>query len=220
MRLLVTGFGPYPGVTHNPTAALARRVAASPRLKRLGIEAAAHVFTVSYAVVAAELPRLLDATRPDAVLHIGLAPRERMLRIEMRGENRRRMLHPDVTGRAPSRQRLDASGVAERGSTAPGPTLLAALKRAGVPVRISRDAGAYLCNATLYWSLGHAAGRSPSPPTVFIHCPRPRRLGHGHARTAAAEVRAMRRMETALIEAAVVLARAGRAGLRTRPVST
>ncbi len=210
MRLLVTGFGPYPGVAHNPTALLARRIAAHPRLRRFSVEASAHVFEVSYATVARDLPRLLADLRPDAVLHLGLAPRERMIRIELRGENRRRMLHPDRSGAAPVRRRLEEAGPDLRSSRAPAEPLLRLFERARLPVRLSRDAGAYLCNATLYASLGATGTLRPPPPTVFIHLPRPHRLGRKGPPSRAVETRASDRMTEALVTAALLLVKDAR----------
>ena len=212
MRLLVTGFGPYPGVAHNPTGVLARRIAADPRLRRCAVEAEAHVFEVSYATVARDLPRLLAELRPDAVLHLGLAPRERMIRIELRGENRRRMLHPDRSGAAPVRRRIEEDGPDLRLSRAPAEPLLRRLKNAGLPARLSRDAGAYLCNATLYASLGATETLRPAPPTVFIHLPRPHRLGRKGPPSRGVETRAMTRMAEALVDAALLLVKEARRG--------
>ena len=60
-RLLVTGFGRFPGVSVNPSAEVARRVAASPRWRRLGIEAEALVMPTAYAAIEAVLAPALDA---------------------------------------------------------------------------------------------------------------------------------------------------------------
>ncbi len=214
-RLLVTGFGPYPGVVRNPTAELARRVAASPRLKRNDTVAASHVFEVSYAAVARDLPRLVERHRPDAILLLGLAPRERMARLELRGENRRRTLHPDATGLVPTLRRLDPSGPAERRSRIDRPALLAVFRSAGVPARISRDAGAYLCNAALYAALGATEGRGCAPPVVFVHLPLPHRLGRKGAALPGVVRSNMTRLAEALTRAALRLcmeARRARAG--------
>src|SRR5579871_5058791 len=71
MRILVTGFGRFPGASTNPTAALATRIARAGR--RRGIDCIAHVFATTYASVERELPRLIATHRPDAILMFGLA---------------------------------------------------------------------------------------------------------------------------------------------------
>ena len=105
-RLLVTGFGPYPKVRVNPTGVLALRLGGSRRLARLGVAVTAQVVETTDAAAGAAVPPLVARVDPDACLHLGLAPRERMVRIETRGENRTRSLSPDVRGKRPSRRAL------------------------------------------------------------------------------------------------------------------
>ena len=97
-RLLVTGFGRFPGVSVNPSAEIARRVAASPRWRRLGIEAEALVMPTAYAAIEAVLAPAL-AGGFDAVLMIGVAGRARHVRVERRAANRASLLSPDVERR-------------------------------------------------------------------------------------------------------------------------
>src|SRR3954462_9383988 len=99
-RLLVTGFGRFPGISVNPSAEIARRVAASPRWRRLGIEAEALVMPTAYAAIEAVLAPAL-AGGFDAVLMIGVAGRARQVRVERRAANRARLLSPDVEPRPP-----------------------------------------------------------------------------------------------------------------------
>lgn len=171
-RVLVTGFGPYPHVPRNPTGHIALALAASPRLRRLAIRVEAHVFETSYATLRTELPALLVRTRPDVCLHLGLAPRARRIRIELQGENRARMLFPDASGHLPDR-RLTPGGPDRTRLVASAARLAAALRRRGVAMELSRDAGAYLCNALAYWSLSAAWAQRPARPCVFVHLPKP-----------------------------------------------
>ncbi|TDR93921.1 peptidase C15 [Enterovirga rhinocerotis] len=169
MRLLVAGFGPFPTMPRNPSAALARAVAASPRLKLHGIAPLCRILTTAYATLPGELdPRLAD--RPDIVLLIGVAARTPWVRIETRATSRRSTLFPDVAGETAA----PVGGVrrtAEARRTRAG-TLgaLHSVRRRGLPVRLSRDAGRYLCNAAYFRALGqHAAA-------LFVHIPREPRL--------------------------------------------
>jgi pyroglutamyl-peptidase len=55
--------------------------------------------------------------------------------------------------------------------TAPSSRLLLAARRSKVPVRLSRDAGRYLCNY-LCWRAAEAAARPGGPRLVsFVHVP-------------------------------------------------
>jgi pyrrolidone-carboxylate peptidase len=49
--------------------------------------------------------------------------------------------------------------------TAPAEAMLRAIQALGLPVTLSEDAGAYLCNFTLYEMLAQA------PVTAFLHVP-------------------------------------------------
>ena len=56
LRILITGFGPFPGAPYNPTQPLVARLA---RLRRpaLGeVELSSHIFPVTYTAVDRELP--------------------------------------------------------------------------------------------------------------------------------------------------------------------
>jgi pyroglutamyl-peptidase len=173
MRLLVTGFGPFPGMPRNPSAALARQVAASPRWRILGVQVECRILTTAYTALATELdPTLAEA--PDAVLLVGVAGRSKRIRVERRATNRRSTLYPDVTGETAAA--LASGRTAERSSRIAPVKPLRALRAQKLPSRISRDAGRYLCNASYYRAL--ALPR----PVLFIHIPKPppsRRIRRG-----------------------------------------
>ena len=59
IRVLITGFGRFPGAPFNPTAALARRLATKRRPALADAFRTAHVFRTSYAAVENELPKLI-----------------------------------------------------------------------------------------------------------------------------------------------------------------
>lgn len=186
IRVLVTGFGAFPGARSNPTAALVGALQRDrPRLARLGIELVLEILPVAYAEVAPRLESLGAAHRPEAILHFGLAARRKRISIETRAVNR------------VSRFRRDAAAaMAERGVVLPGFPLhlratfgaveiAAALRRAGIDGHLSNNAGKYVCNQTLFLSLA----RSDAAQIGFIHVPR---LARGHPRGCAARDRPTR----------------------------
>ncbi|MGC1356722.1 MAG: pyroglutamyl-peptidase I, partial [Xanthobacteraceae bacterium] len=93
MRVLLVGFGPFPGAPRNPSAILAERLTRGRRPALAATIRTAHVFATTYAAVDSELPRLL-AGRPDIVLMFGLAARRRQLCIETIARNARSVLFP------------------------------------------------------------------------------------------------------------------------------
>lgn len=194
MTLLVTGFGPFPGMPRNPSAlvvaALARHRAA---FARKHIVLSTQILPVLYDLAAAFSP----APAPDVIVHIGVAGRRRELSIETVAHNRRSPRHPDASGRAPTVLR---SGAITRHAIRAewGARILAmTLRRAGVPASPSRDAGAYVCNALLYRSLD-----SKCAPALFIHIPparlcRPERIAKALARVLPDVVTRFRRIAVA-----------------------
>ena len=87
-RLLITGFGPFPRVPDNPSARVARRLAALPHLRRiLGQAPDGLVLDTRYAALDTQLVPAL-AREPAAVLMIGVAASRRRVCVETRAVNR------------------------------------------------------------------------------------------------------------------------------------
>jgi pyroglutamyl-peptidase len=182
MRVVISGFGPFPGAPSNPSGRLATALARRRRPALAGIEITSHVFATAYKVVDRDLPKLL-AQRPDVLLIFGLAGRRREICIETQARNARSILFSDVSGWRPDRAVIEPGQRALTGN-ASFPRLLNALRRTALPARLSRDAGAYLCNYA-YWRALQGV-RGGQPLVQFVHIPwvssTPRR-GHFLRRT-------------------------------------
>src|SRR5947209_19682046 len=179
LRILITGFGPFPGAPHNPTTPLVARLLRLRRPAFGDVEFAGHIFPVTYKAVDRELPRLLAKHRPHALLMFGFATRTPYLRIETRARNAVTMLWPDA----------DHTRV-RKGSIAPGvdamrfgphaAKLLRAAVATGIDARASRDAGSYLCNY-LSWRAIEATCADNGPRfAAFVHVPPIARDGASH----------------------------------------
>ncbi|WP_246688311.1 peptidase C15 [Methylobacterium sp. WL120] len=208
--LLITGFGPFPGMPRNPSAALARRLERSSRLRlALGRALRVRVLDTTYDAVGTQLvPELTQA--PAAVLMLGVASRAKRIRVEARACNRASRFYPDASGRPSASLTLDPAEPAARHAVV-APQALAILRRHGLAVVGSRDAGRYLCNASYFRALAEPC------PVLFVHIPpvssvkRPRdavRPQRGRLDPAA--------QAQALTEVALVLCVRGRAAARTR----
>jgi pyroglutamyl-peptidase len=171
LTLLVTGFGPFPGAPFNPSSALIAMLggAAVRRFERLGVRLTTARLPVVFADVPGALKALLAQTTPDAVLHIGLAGRRKKLGVEKQGRNRLTRLFPDAARALPASRHVTAHAPDFRRARLPLAQLARTLNAAGAMAEISRDAGAYVCNQTLYLTLGDTI-----PLVGFIHIPRPR----------------------------------------------
>jgi pyroglutamyl-peptidase len=170
MRVLLIGFGPFPGAPRNPSGLLAEALARRRRPAFAGIVRTSHIFTTTYAAVDRDLAKLL-ATPPDIVLMFGLARRRRHLCIETQACNAV-SLFPDASGYRPQRRVIAPDGPASLRGAAPFARLLAAVRTNAVPSRLSRDAGRYLCNYAYWRALEQA--RNGRPLVQFIHIPRVR----------------------------------------------
>lgn len=163
LRLLVTGFGPFPGVPRNPSASVvAALVRHRATFARRGLALRCQILPVLYATA--------DAFRPepgvDFIVAIGVAHRRKRVCVETVARARRSARHPDASGRPPGKTcngARDALGVDPHWGA---PVLAVALGKAGVPAQTSRNAGAYVCNALLYRALD-----AELAPALFIHIP-------------------------------------------------
>jgi pyroglutamyl-peptidase len=179
LRILITGFGPFPGAPYNPTPALVARLLRLRRPAFSEVELIGHVFPVSYRAVDRDLPMLLAQHRPDALLMFGLAARTRYLRVETRARNAVTTLWPDA-----EQVKLRTASIAPGADAqAFGPhvaKLLRAASATGIDARSSRDAGRYLCNYLCWRAIDATRAANGPLLSAFIHVPLvPRHAGHG-----------------------------------------
>lgn len=168
MRILIAGFGPFPGAPFNPSALLVKALARRRRPAMAGIERATHIFATAYAAVDRDLPKLFER-KPDIVLMFGLAGRRRQLCIETRARNAVSVLFPDTSGYRPKSGIIVTRQPPSRAGNVPFARLLGAVRPSAVPARLSRDAGRYLCNYA-YWQALQRASRG-APLIAFVHIP-------------------------------------------------
>lgn len=183
--ILVAGFGPFPGAPGNPSAALARALIRRRRPALAGVKLVGATIPTAYTALTSELPALLRRHDPDGVLLFGLATRARAVRIEQRAVNAASLVHPDAERRKLSGRRVFDDAPAELRVRAPVQRLRAAVRSTGVSARLSRDAGRYLCNATLFATLDAVRRSRRSRRVAFIHIPPPRRRGRAERSNAA-----------------------------------
>jgi len=202
MRVLVTGFGPFPGAPFNPSALLVKALARRRRPALADIELTTHVFATSYAAVDRDLPKLL-AEKPDVVLLFGLAGRRRHLCIETRARNAVTLLFPDADRSKPQHSMIASGEPSSLNGKTPFMRLLSAA-RGTFPARLSRDAGRYLCNY-VYWQALRGA-QSGRPLVQFVHIPPvrigPRRLQKRRRQSLTQLIRTAEAVLVALIAAA------------------
>jgi len=170
LRILVTGFGLFPGAPYNPTQPLVARLMRLRRPAFTDVDLSSYIFPVTYQAVDRELPIALAQHRPHALLMFGLAGRTGYVRVETRARNAVTMLWPDA-----AQTRARKGSIADGADTQRfGPhtaRLLRAAKGAGLDARASRDAGSYLCNY-LSWRAIDAVNAGNGPRlAAFVHIP-------------------------------------------------
>jgi pyroglutamyl-peptidase len=170
LRILITGFGAFPGAPFNPTQPLVARLLRLRRPALADVDLAGHIFQVTYKSVDRELPQLLAKHRPQALLMFGLAGRTPYLRVETRARNAVTTLWPDAD-HALIRKGSISGGVDAMMFGPHAAKLLRAADGSGVDARSSRDAGSYLCNYLSWRAIEAVRSDSVVGLAAFVHVP-------------------------------------------------
>lgn len=167
-RVLLTGFGPFPGVADNPSAWLAETLA---RRAMLDADAELHARILPTAWQEAQfMPRLYEELQPHVMIHFGVSERAKTFRIERSAHNRAAR-RADAHGLMPSAPTIHPEGADRFDTEVPAAALAAHLRVCGVPAASSRSAGSYLCNFLYYHSLAWARGQTDPRLALFVHIP-------------------------------------------------
>ncbi|MGZ8401531.1 MAG: pyroglutamyl-peptidase I family protein [Methyloceanibacter sp.] len=169
-RVLLTGFGPFPGAAVNPSAWLVETLAAQTPSAELDCELHARVLPTEWESVAALTPHLYEALQPHVMIHFGLSARAQSFRLERSAHNRAAP-RADAKGALPGSRVILPQRPDRLDTTLPASTLAAHLKARGHEAVTSRSAGRYLCNFLYYHSLEWAARQASPRLALFVHIP-------------------------------------------------
>ena len=169
-RVLLTGFGAFPGVAHNVSGDVVIALAKEARQVFPDIDIHTAVLPTEWQVAPDQSLALQNSMQPDIVLHFGVAHGATGFRIESCAMNACR-LAPDAANLLPASAHLSAAGAPFQRTTIPVDVVVARLTASGLPVSVSDDAGAYLCNSVFYQSLAHVKGLNTPRQVGFIHLP-------------------------------------------------
>ena len=169
MKILLTAFEPFGGRAHNASAeALSALIQRRDELPGLLLES--RLLPVEAGRASDELRQALDEIQPDALIALGEAKRDAIC-LERLGVNQRHFTIPDNAGNLIEDQPVDPAGPPSYFTTLPLEQMLEAMQTTGVPVRLSDDAGRYLCNEILYTALRYAETHDGPGYVGFIHVP-------------------------------------------------
>jgi len=167
--VLITGFGPFPGVPVNATMLLLPELARAAAKRFPDVHLAVEVLPTEWDAGTRRLERLLTEVKPDLALHFGVSSRARGFEVERRAQNVC-SAQPDAAGALPAGLAILGGGAEYLPASLPVQHIVTRLRRRGIPAFASRDAGAYLCNAALYHSLA-CARDAPGRRVGFVHIP-------------------------------------------------
>jgi pyroglutamyl-peptidase len=169
--ILLTGFGPFPRVAVNASWTLVEKLAPVAARAFPSFHIEAEQLATEWHGGTAQLVDLVEAVRPTVALHFGVSHKATGFVIETRGYNQQSAV-ADACGTTPEPDCLALGAPDMLPAQLPAGLIADRLRRRGLPVEISRDAGRYLCNAALYYSLDIARSeRWPMRASGFIHLP-------------------------------------------------
>lgn len=169
-RLLLTGFGPFPGIPDNASAMLVATLALRLRAAWPAIELCTEILPTDWKAAPSRVRAVLRGFQPDIALHFGVASEVTGFRLETLAQNARNRLS-DAGGHVHRRRRISATLPDQLLATFPAEAIRQRLEAMRLPVELSCDAGQYLCNATLFGSLSSTLQSRGAPVTGFIHIP-------------------------------------------------
>jgi pyroglutamyl-peptidase len=171
MRLLLTGFMPFPGVDVNPTQLLIRYFQDETVPLPPGVQVIAEVLPTAFEASEERIRQLIRDAAPDAILCLGVAQKRDSINVERVAHNWDEATIPDNQGLQLSGQEIVADGAETYTSTLPIERMMEALQNANIPAVVSDNAGRYVCNHVFYASRHEIDLRGLNIPCGFVHVP-------------------------------------------------
>jgi len=168
--ILLTGFGPFPGIADNASARLVPKLAHLAARRFSAHRVVARILPTEWERAPDRLRSFYAREQPKLVLHFGVSREARCYVIETEAHNVCRAVE-DATGALPAHDILVPGGPDTLAARLPVADIVTRLHRIGVPALTSADAGGYLCNAVLYQSLLIATEREDCECVGFFHIP-------------------------------------------------
>lgn len=165
-RILLTGFEPFDGRERNASW-IAASALAQQHLP--GVELRAAQIPVCWDAPRRVLDPIVTAWQPHVIIGMGEGE-QGVFRVESVANNTRRE-RADNDGKFPEGRVIDPRGPLRRTASADCITLCNALTALDIPVRVSTDAGAFLCEELLYTLEGLRAAQDTRDTVLFVHVP-------------------------------------------------
>lgn len=170
MKILVTGFPPFPGVSTNPSQILIDALMIG-LIDIPGVELMPATVPVEYQGVEQVFDQLIEDLQPDCVLSFGVGRHHHSLRFESLAVNLDDASLPDNAGELRTETRIIPDGPDEIATQFDLDRLARTLSSHGVSAEISENAGRYVCNHLLYYG-SYKQDRVEHPyQFLFTHIP-------------------------------------------------
>ena len=169
--LLLTYFGPFPGVPVNPTVALAEGSVQALNTARPDLRVVACELPVSYNGSSTALRTALQDVQPDALISLGVAVGRDVVSLEQVAINLDSAGIEDNDGDQRCDEPIAPGGQEAYFSSLPVRASFERLRAVGEPVEISYTAGTYVCNHVFYEGQRISRELGLSIPAGFVHVP-------------------------------------------------
>lgn len=168
--ILLTGFGPFPGVADNASQRFVPKLAHLAARRFSAHRVVARILPTEWERAPARLEDLYKRERPKLVLHFGVSSQANSYVIETQAHNTRRAA-ADAAGALPPDSAVVRGGPETLHARLPALDIAQRLTALKIPAVTSTDAGSYLCNAILYRSLICAEQIAEPEAVGFFHIP-------------------------------------------------
>jgi pyroglutamyl-peptidase len=166
--ILVTGFKPFGGETINASWEAAQKLEG---WRHGGAVAAARLLPCAYEASVKTLISAIETLRPDVLLMTGQAARRGVVCVERFARNLDDAKAPDNDGALRRGLRITRAAPDWLEAAAPVRTIARAINDAGIKARMSRNAGAFVCNHLYFGALQYLREKRSAIPAVFVHLP-------------------------------------------------
>jgi pyroglutamyl-peptidase len=166
--ILVTGFEPFGGEAVNASWEATQKLEG---WRHGDTVAVARLLPCAYDSSVKTLISAIETLRPDALLMAGQAARRAVVCVERFAHNLDDATTPDNDGALRRALRISRAAPEWLEARAPVRTITRAIKDAGIPARVSRDAGGFVCNHLYFGALQYLGEKRLAIPAVFVHLP-------------------------------------------------
>lgn len=167
--ILLTGYEPFLDFKRNPSLEACKLLEG---MDYDGYEVAVEELPMRYKEIQDIIRRLVDKHKPAAVIATGVSSKAPDICVERVAINVGSADGGPNFGYDTLDQVLNPNGPAAYWSTLPIRDIVEAIKKTGIPARISNSAGTQGCNLVFYHLMDYLAEKELDTPAGFIHIPR------------------------------------------------